>query len=117
MKSINETIRDKQLTVNSYKRNKPTVNDYSISSIIGKTLKDANLTNETIAKELATQLEDPHSLRYYQLLANENRPEKLLEALSYVKYASSQGNIRTKKATYFMGILKKWGIQTKFAQT
>lgn len=69
---------------------------------------------EYVADKLSRELDDMNSLHYYLLLAKNNPPEKLFEALSYVKIVSNEGKIRTKKAIYFISILKRWGFTTKF---
>lgn len=121
--SIGDVLREKKqlLTVNSYKNiNNNTVNSETVSSdkdeTIGDCLNQYIYEPEAIAKKLAEELDDKKSEVYFLLLAkNTTSPERLIEALSYVKNADSRGNIKTKnKSVYFLGILKNWGIVTKF---
>ena len=108
-------------TVNSNKDITNTVNSNTVKEEY-RELEDKtnNYLNEIcgepnyVADKLARELEDTKSYRYYQLLATNNDIPKLLEALSYTKLAGHEGKIRIKKPVYFIGILKKWGLKTKF---
>lgn len=69
---------------------------------------------EAIAQTLSEKLNDQDSFEYYLILAKNSPQDKLLEALSFVDDADHRGVIRTKKAIYFISILRKWGIKTNF---
>lgn len=108
----------KQKTVNSNRINTYTVNSKTVNEDkINKLLEELRLTVGAVAEKLAKELGDTDSLNYYITLANNNHPGRLLEALSYVKDAEIRGKITTKKAIYFQGILRNWGIQTKFKKS
>lgn len=107
--------RKEQLTVNNKYIN--TVNSDTVSDkedSVGNLLLQNVYEPEAAAKELAKNLDDEDSFRYYLLLAKNNPIERLIEALSFVIEADTQGKIRTKKAIYFIGIIRRWGLVTKF---
>ena len=104
-------------TVNSYKNNISTVNSKTLAEKIDDLLEEEKTTPEGIAKVLSEQLDDIKSESYYIILANENRQGRLFEALSITKDAYNRGIIKTNKAVYFQGILKRWGLKTKFKNT
>lgn len=125
MKTIGEIIKDKQLltvnTVNSHKDVNNTVNSIPVKEGYGELDKktDDFLTElsdnpEYIANKLAEELDDLKSKYYFLLLAKNNNPQRLFEALSFTLAAAREGKIRTKKAIYFIYILRNWGIQTTF---
>jgi len=97
-------------TVNS----SDTDNSITVTDKIEKLLAEERITPEGIAKVLSEELDDKKSERYYILLATENSQAKLFEALSFTKDADRRGIIRRNKAVYFMAILKRWGLKTKF---
>lgn len=66
---------------------------------------------------LGEKLSDKKSIGYYLILAKANNPASLLKALHDTMDADSRGVIRRNKAIYFMGILRKLGIQTKFKKS
>jgi hypothetical protein len=97
------------ITVNSI-----TVNSNPVSVKLNEILEELNIQPEALAKDLATRLSDEKSLTFYTLLAKNTSAAKLYEALSYVLDADRRGKIRVNKAVYFIAILRKWHIQTKF---
>lgn len=112
-----KTKRLNSITVNSNNKYKyiNTVNSKdAVSKKIDHFLEELNITPEGVAEKLAEDLDDLESRPYYILLARNNQPGRLLEALGYVKDADKKGAIRTKKAIYFLAILRRWGIKTKF---
>jgi hypothetical protein len=124
--SVDEILKTKkQLTVNSTVNCNKDINNTVNSPIVDEKYQELeDKTNsyldelrgnpEFVADKLSRDLDDQKSIRYYRLLAINTDPEKLLEALSYVKAAERENRIRSKKAIYFTAILKKWGIKTKF---
>lgn len=122
--SIKGLIDNKVLntdTVNSNKEFNNTVNCETVKEEYRDLENKSNIfldelkgKPEYVADKLSRELDDQDSLHYYLLLAKNNPPEKLFEALSYVKVASNEEKIRTKKAIYFISILKHWGLMTKF---
>ena len=115
MDHIKEIIKIKPpLTVNSNKKYISTVNSNTVTEKFKKFIEDNRLEAENIAQILADNLNDKKSHAYYLILAKENRGDRLLEALSYVRDASRRNKIRTTKPIYFLGILKKWKFKTKF---
>lgn len=103
--------------VNSYKKNLPTVNSITVKDKISSFLEENEIQPEGVAVTLAEKLDDMKSKDYYILLAKENPPDVLLRALSFTLDADRRGKIRTKKAIYFIGILKRWGVKTKFTRS
>lgn len=108
-------------TVNSNKDITNTVNSNTVKEEFRELeTKTNDYLNEVfgnydyIADKLARELDDMKSLQYFKLLAKNNDTHKLLEALSYTKLADNEGKIKTKKVTYFNGIIKNWGMKTKF---
>lgn len=108
-------------TVNSNKDITNTVNSNTVKEEFRELeIKTNDYLNEVfgnydyIADKLARELDDMKSLQYFKLLAKNNDTHKLLEALSYTKLADNEGKIKTKKVTYFNGIIKNWGMKTKF---
>lgn len=124
---LDQTSVDKKIntvdsqTVNSNKKdNKSTVNSNTVNSSdemskkINTFLENEGITIEGVAKALAEGLGDIKSMGYYLVLSRESSLGKLLQALSITKDAATRGMIKTKKAIYFQGILKRWGIKTQF---
>lgn len=101
-------------TVNSNNSNIKTVNSYS--SKVEKLLEEIGGNPEGIALSLAEKLDDNKSLIYYKLLAVNINSKKLFEALSITLDAERREKIRYTKPIYFIGILKKWGLQTKWRE-
>lgn len=116
MESIKKELikRQNSYTVNSSNKHLNTDNSNTVEEEIEKLLREKDIKPEGIAMMLSGGLADPESLGYYHILCRENDSSKLLKALSLTKEADSQGKIRSKKAVYFLGILKKWGLKTKF---
>ncbi|MEX0616647.1 MAG: hypothetical protein WD231_02405 [Candidatus Woykebacteria bacterium] len=116
MESLKETLKGKEETVNSLKRNSNTVNSITVTDQVNHLVSSFGLEEESVAKVLAQGLSDERSLGYYRLLANNYDPQKLYEALSFTKLAATEGRLVRKRAIYFQGILKRWGYQTKFKE-
>jgi hypothetical protein len=114
MNNIGKIIKDKTpLTVNSNKYIS-TVNSNTVIDKFEKFIRDNQFEPSDIAKTLAEKLEDQKSLDYYLILTKENPIGRLLEALSYVNDADQRKKIRTTKPIYFLAILRRWGLKTKF---
>lgn len=116
MESLRETLAEKEETVNSIKRNKNTVNSITVTDQVNLLIGSYGLEEESIARVLAEDLGDQKSLGYFRLLANEHGGPRLYEALSITKLAARDGKIDRKKVHYFLGILRKWGLKTKFRE-
>jgi len=120
MKQIKKQIKKTQkkiqnsYTVNSNKKSLNTVNSRTVEEEIEDLLNRRNITPEGVGKLLAEGLDDKESEAYYFLLAKENKQAKLLEAMHLTKEAYRHRKIRTKKAIYFIAILRNWGFKTKF---
>lgn len=98
-------------TVNSDKKIYITVN----SKTVDKEIQTENiLEDDAMAKELSEKLDDTRSLGYYKLLITNNNREKLFDALAITLDASRMGMIRSKKAIYFIGVLRKLNMKTNF---
>lgn len=115
--------KKQQLTVNSTVKNKSnnTVNSKTVlpnkEETISEYLNRCSHEPEAIAKVLAEKLDNTKYENYYRLLVNNTKPpEILLEVLSLVLDAEARKIIRNKKSIYFIGILKKKGIVTKFSK-
>ncbi len=94
-----------------------TVNCLTVSEKIDLLIKEESITPEGVAMMLAEGLDDQKSEKYFLLLAKNNNPGVLLEALSYTKDAFNRGIIRTKKIHYFKAILRNKGITLKFKKS
>lgn len=126
MENIQKVIKNKKKalhTVNSNKNNKNTVNCNTVKQYrdidteVEDLLKRLQGKPEYIAKILAEKLDDQKSLAYFTLLAKNTSSKALFEALSYTLDADSRNKIRTTKAIYFMAILRRWKIPTKFKRS
>lgn len=143
MQSVKDIITAKKIqpisTVNSStvngsnnnSLNTSTVNSMDTSQIVVKTrqsggnsfvyeklkstLDNIPLEVDYIAEMFASELDDIKSINYYKILAREHDHIILFEALSSTKKAVVSGNLRLKKAQYFLGILRKKGLQTRFS--
>ena len=114
MEALADALKERKETVNSKKSNSKTVNSLTVSDQVKDLISSYGLEEEGVARALAEGLGDPQSLGYFRLLANEHGGQKMLEALSFTRLAANEGVIRKKKAVYFLGILRKWGLKTKF---
>ena len=103
--TVNSIDKDNTLTLNS---NKTTIEKIEIL------IKEENITPEGIAIQLSEILNDTESVSYYTLLVKEINPAILLDTAYYVQDIDKSGKIRTKKAVYFQGVLKRKGYTTKF---
>src|SRR3989344_3973443 len=113
MESIGEVLNKKHsngLTVNS-KENKK---ELTLTEKIEAVLAEFNTKPEGIALHIAQILDDEKSKDYYLLLVLNNSISRLIEAAHLTKDVALRGKIRTKKAIYFLGILRKWKFRTKF---
>lgn len=117
MEKMGDLLNGRLSTVNSSNNTLKTVNStkqLTVDEKISALLEENDLKAEYVAKILSDGLSDPSSLNYYSILAKEHSPARLLEALSITKESARDGKIRTKKAIYFLAILRKWGLKTKF---
>mgnify|MGYP001593160911 CR=1 FL=1 len=117
MKPISSLLADSlnSITVNSNNKNIDTVNNgITVAEKIENIIEENDIKPEGIAKFLSEELSDEKSYGYFLILAKENKGSVLLQVLHDTKDADSRGVIRRNKAVYFMGILRKKGIKTKF---
>lgn len=70
--------------------------------------------SDSVASFLAGLLNDMKNLAYYKILVAHTNPAFLIEIAHDVKARDLEGKIRTTRAVYFMAILKRKQIQTKF---
>ena len=96
--------KDKPLTVNNSNKN-ITVN--------GKTVSPKT-EEEVFALELSKKLNDDKSYKYFLLLSQNNKIDRLREALAYTLLADKEGKIRVNKSVYFIAIIKRWGLRANF---
>jgi|SRR3989344_1071188 len=101
-------------TVNSKDKSLDTDNSIPVSEEIEALLKERGITPEGVAELLSEMLDDKKSLSYYLILAKEHNPGRLLEAAHITKNAYKQGKIRKTKPIYFIAILRRWELKTKF---
>lgn len=105
-------------TVNSVDKSSITntvnyVDRLTVDEKINTILEDAAIQPEAVAKMLAETLDDEKSLSYYTILVKEHGAPKMLEIMHYVKDVARTKILRN-KALYFMAILKRKNIKTKF---
>lgn len=115
----NRIISLKVHTVNSKDESIPTVNSnnsLTVEDKIQTLLDEENITPEGVAEMLADGLDDRRSIPYWVMLAKNSKQGILLEVLHYVKDVARTKEIRNKPA-YFLAILRKKGIKTKFKTT
>lgn len=113
MKSISDVIHNSN-TVNSIKKDLPTVNCLTTKGKIDAILESDGIQPEGTAKMLAEMLDDLKSTRYYLLLVREHGFGKLIEIAHDVEDRERNGEIRINKAVYFQGILRRLKMKTKF---
>ena len=102
--------------VNSKDKSITTVNSnnsLTVKEKIQALLDEENITPEGVAEMLAETLDDKKSLPYYIILVKEHGAPRLLEIMHYVKDVARTKVIRS-KALYFMAILKRKNLKTKF---
>jgi hypothetical protein len=120
MNKIDQTVKNStrlnSYTVNSNKDKLNTVNsnEKTFNEELNDLIEKHKITPEGIAQKLSEDLDDPLSIDYYLTLAKNTEAGRLLEALSIVLDVARQNKIKTKKAIYFIWILNRWGIRTKF---
>lgn len=134
MQNIADTLKarerkyEKNNTVNSYTVNSSnkdlnTVNsrdgnnEKTLAEDIAEVLQKHNMPKEGVARYVAELLDDLKSLRYYEILVKENRPEFLMEWAHYVKDRARQGKVRTKPAVYFRAVIERQGAKVKFKKS
>ena len=122
MQDVKEIIKNHPViqhnsnTVNSKKETSLTVNSNTVKSQFDAALEKLDESPEVTAREIAKSLGDERSIDYYTILAKNSSVSRLLEALSFTRDAERRGVIRFSKPIYFLGILKRWGIKTKFKE-
>ncbi len=115
MDNLKEIIKKRKIfTVNSNSKYISTVNSNTVTGKFERFISENGIEPEGVAQLLAEGLDDTKSLSYYLILTKENSCSRLLEALSYTHDASQRKKIRCSKPVYFQGILRHWGIKTKF---
>lgn len=105
------------INVNSSKEDINNVNSITVADKVEKFFEEEDIRPEGVAQMLSEGLSDEKSYAYYLILAKENSASVLLQVLHLTKEAQSLNLIRKNKAVYFMGILKKRGIKTKFKKS
>lgn len=120
LENINNGNPLKRNTVNSNLSNSYTVNSNAVNGNktlnekIEELLEEEGIQSEGAAQRLAEMLDDTKSVRYYQLLVKEHGAGRLIEIAYDVKDRARNGEIRTTKAAYFQGILRKLKMKKKF---
>ena len=103
------------LTVNSNKTVNSNNNTLTTVNGIDDWLEKCGTSRDGVANKLAEDLGDSRSIKYYQALTHNHDPRRLLDALAIVKSAKESGKIIKHAPVYFQGILKNWGLKTKFS--
>lgn len=85
----------------------------SLEEKINDLLEESHGGTDYVAQMLADGLDDQKSLPYFRLLVKEHGSGKLLEVLHYIQDVARTKTIHNKPA-YFMAILKRKGLKTKF---
>lgn len=102
MEQINKIlIRRNNVNVDKYNTN----NVYDVQ--VAKKIRDAIDKPKAIAEILAEKLNKPQNTRLYIKLAYEYSTETLFRCLALTEESFVEGRIKTDKARYFYGIVKK----------
>ncbi len=127
MESISKTVKKQydqivpSPAVNSNNNTSNTVNSNSNTTntvnSIDEWLLRMETTRDGIAYKLSEDLGDKKSLQYYKVLTHNHDPRKLLDALAIFRNAKANGVHIKFPPAYFQGILRNWGIQTKFSKS
>ena len=110
IKSMSKQKKQTTSTSNTSKQ----VNKSTSTSNTSNYVSDKTESSKHIGKQLAEGLDAVDWLNYYVILAHENNHQRLMQALSITKEADEQGIIRIEKSVYFLAILKRWKLKTKF---
>ena len=105
MESINGVLARRSFNVNADKDLDNNVYDENVASKI----ENAVDKPRAIAEDLVEKLDAPDNLRFYIKLARQYDIGVLYESLALTKEASEAGLIKTTKAQYFYGIIRKKG--------
>ena len=81
-------------------------NNVNVEELVRELQGEVDKPN-ALAEILVKQLEAPQNKRFYLKLAREYPIETLFKCLALTKEASRDGLIRTSKAQYFYGIVKR----------
>lgn len=118
MDNIKKELKERfnVITVNDNKEDIDNVNSNTLEGKINKLLEEHNTKPEGVGIKLSEDLSDSKSVEYFTILvkANIEKLHILFEALAITKDADRRGVIRKTKAVYFIGILRKLGLKTKF---
>ena len=112
-------------TVNSKSKSLSTVNSKEVADQpktleedIAEAMRKHNLPKEGAAMYIAELLNDSKSIKLYEILVSENKPEFLMERAHYVKEMDLQGKIWThNRPAYYLGLLRRLGVKVKFKKT
>ena len=112
-------------TVNSKSKSLSTVNSKEVADQpktleedIAEAMRKHNLPKEGAAMYIAELLNDTKSIKLYEILVSENKPEFLMERAHYVKEMDLQGKIWThNRPAYYLGLLRRLGVKVKFKKT
>jgi len=126
MAKISEILKEMKSDSNTVNSNKYIANSNTVDSNntdnskadfeqkLDDLLKEYGFDSRFKATLLAELLNDKDSIKYYEILIRENSFQELIELARYVKEMDGEGKIRTSRAIYFIGILRKKGFKTKF---
>ncbi len=99
---------------NTIDSSEPVKQERTLAERIEELVEEYNTKPEGVAQLLAELLKDLDSIKYYAILVKEYSAGELLAIAHYVKDMDREGKIKTKRAIYFLGILKRKGFKTKF---
>lgn len=124
MEPVSKTIKQKQVnssTVNSNKEitestvnSSNTVNSDPFKEELDGLLEKYGREPESLGAELSRILKDDKSMGYYTLLIREHGAAKIMPLAYQAKEMDEQGKVRTTRAKYFMGIMRRLKLKTKF---
>jgi hypothetical protein len=116
--TVNSSTVDSQtgdcITVSNQTEEIPTANSKLIQKDIEVIIRKYQEDPEALAKYITDNTDDQKSFGYYTILAKNTNPTLIMQAIDSTIKASKRGLIRTTKAIYFMGILRKLKVKTKF---
>lgn len=91
--------------------NKTNLNNVKENAVSNKKKKKRTPEKEYLAKEIARQLEDDHSLGFFRKVVDLMPENLIFQALSEVKDTYLTGNIKKSKAALFTSVIKSKALE------
>lgn len=107
MKDIGSLIKEKRVNPNVNVVNNNNIYNNVYDDNVASKIREALDKPKAIGEILADKLDTPKNLKFYIKLAYLNPPEFLFECLALTEEAAREGRIRTSKAQYFYGVVRK----------